>query len=666
MKHLKPPDTLARWLNRHQPPVSLVVIGMAIVLGLLAGGSIWLFEQFIEQFYHLFFGQIGERLGAYGRWTVMFLPMLGGLIVGLLVHLFVGAERHHGVAGIMESVAIGGGRLRYRRMPIKALAAAISIGSGASVGPEDPSVQIGSNLGSMLGQWLHLSDERVRSLVAAGAAAGVSSAFNAPIAGIFFALEIILGEMSVTMLGVVVLSSVVAATFTQAVSGTQPAFSVPGYTFDSVWELPLYALLGIFAGVVAVLYVRLLYLMHDYFHHIRLPRWIKPMVAGTAVGVVGIFLPQIFGIGYATIGAILNGASYSIGFLLLLMVAKMVLTAVSIGGGFQGGVFAPSLFLGATLGAAFGMIMDMLFPTLQITPAAFAMVGMAAVLVGAIHAPLTAILLLFEMTNDYRIILPLMLSVTFSLLLSQWLERDSVYTLGLARQGLRIRHGQDVDVLEGITVAEVMQLNPPTILETLSVKDAASLFMQAHTHGIAVVDAAGALVGLVTLQDIDRAQTEEQGSWPVGRICTRELLTAHPDESLNEALQRMSVRDIGRLPVVSRQNKQELLGMLRRSNVIRAYDLAITRRATLRHQAQQTRLGIMTGVQVEEVVVQENASIAGLEMREINWPRDCIIASVRRGWRVIVPRGNTVLQPGDVLVVVAEPELLAEVLHLCN
>ncbi|NJN55001.1 MAG: chloride channel protein [Anaerolineae bacterium] len=172
-------------------------------------------------------------------------------------------------------------------------------------------------------------------------------------------------------------------------------------------------------------------------------------------------MPEVFGIGYATIDAILNGASYSIGFLLLLMMAKMVMTAVSIGGGFQGGVFAPALFLGATLGAAFGMVMELVFPSLHITPAAFAMVGMAAALVGAVHAPLTAILLLFEMTNDYHIILPLMLSVMFSLLLSQWIEKDSVYTLGLARKGLRIRRGQDIDVLEAIEVAEVMQTSPP-------------------------------------------------------------------------------------------------------------------------------------------------------------------------------------------------------------
>lgn len=664
--HLKQSNILTQWLDKHQLPVSLIVIGLAIILGLLSASGIWLFEQLIELFYYLFFELLGERLGEYGHWTIMILPILGGLLVGGIMYLFVGEERHHGVAGIMESVALGGGRLRYRRMPLKALAASISIGSGASVGPEDPSVQIGSSLGSMLGQVLHLSDERVRALVAAGAAAGISSAFNAPIAGIFFALEIILGEISGTMLGVVVLASVVAATLTQAVSGTQPAFSVPAYSFDSIWELPLYVLLGILAGAVAALYVRLLYLMHDSFHHLAAPRWVKPAIAGLAVGVVGIFLPQVFGIGYATIDAILHGVSYSVGFLLLLMVAKMILTAVSIGGGFQGGVFAPSLFLGATLGAAYGMVMDVVFPGLHITPAAYAMVGMAAVLVGAVHAPLTAVILLFEMTNDYHIILPLMLSVMFSLLLSQWLEEDSVYTLGLARKGLRIRGGQDVYVLQGIEVSEIMQTSPPTILENEPVSVAANLLISEHTHGLAVVNNLGELVGIVTLQDIDRAQTEQHGDWAVGQICTHDLLTAYPDESLHTALHRMSIRDIGRLPVVSRDNPRQLLGMLRRNNVVKAYDLAVTRRTILRHRAHEARLGILSGVNVQEVVVSDEAVCAGEYMKDIAWPHDCNIASLRRGSQMIVPRGSTMILPGDVLIVVAELDVLDKVRLLCQ
>ncbi|MFN8457827.1 MAG: chloride channel protein, partial [Anaerolineae bacterium] len=424
------------------------------------------------------FQGITTTLSPLGWWVTVFSPILGGLIAGWLLHLFVGAERHHGVAGIIEAVALAGGRLRYWRIPVKTVAAAISIGSGAAVGPEDPSVQIGANLGSMFGQWFRLSDERVRALVAAGAAAGVSAAFNAPIAAVFFALEIILGEISGYALGVVVLAAVVSAVFTQAVSGPQPAFHVPAYAFHSAWELPLYAGLGLLAGPIAALYIRLLYLAQDIFHGWSLPDWLKPAIAGIMVGLAGLALPQALGIGYETIENILAGSMLGLGLLIALLFAKLILTPVSIGGGFPGGVFAPSLFLGATLGAAYGAICERLFPAMGITAPAFAMVGMAAMLAATVHAPLTAILLLFEMTNDYHIILPLMFAVVVSLLFSQRLQRDSVYTLGLARKGVRIERGRDVEVLDALRVDEVMQTNFTTLLATDTLQTAADTLLK--------------------------------------------------------------------------------------------------------------------------------------------------------------------------------------------
>ena len=355
MNSIKP---LARWLDRVQPSETVVMFVLAIVVGVTTGAGVWLFKQLIEIANRLFFGVLGGALSPLGGWTVLLLPALGGLIVGVLMYLFVGEERHHGVAGIMEAVALAGGRLRYRRIPIKTVAASISIGAGASVGPEDPSVQIGANLGSFLGQVLRQSDDRTRTLVAAGAAGAIAAAFNAPIAGIFFALELIIGELSGGLFGSVALAAVISAVFTQAVSGAEPAFHVPIYEFNSPLELPLYLTLGVLAGVVSALYIRAIYKAHDVFHALKAPRWIKPAIAGLIVGVVGIFLPQIFGVGYSTIEQILNGQTFSLGLLIALLIAKLILTPVSIGGGFPGGVFAPSLFLGATLGAAFGSIVQ--------------------------------------------------------------------------------------------------------------------------------------------------------------------------------------------------------------------------------------------------------------------------------------------------------------------
>ena len=545
-------------------------------MGLLTGGGVWLFKQLITWAHTLFFGRLADALAPFGPWTVALIPALGGLLVGLLWHRFVGEERYHGVAGIMEAVALVGGRLEYRLGPVKTVAAAVSIGAGASVGPEDPSVQIGANLGSFAGQKLRFSDDWIRTVVAAGVAAGISAAFNAPIAGVFFALEIVLGEITGGALGVIVLAAVTSAVFTQAVSGPDPAFRVPDYAFHSAQELPLYLVLGVLAGLVAALYVTALYLAKDWFGRWPVPGWLKTTAAGLAVGIVGIWLPQIFGVGYDTIDAIFNGPQMALSLLVALLIAKLAMTAVSIGGGFPGGVFAPSLFLGATLGAAYGSVIQAAFPRLLIAPQAYAMVGMAAVLAASVHAPLTAIILLFEMTRDYRIILPLMAAVILALLLAQWLRKDSVYSMALSRKGLRLQRGRDIEVLEGITVSEVMDTNILTLRDTDSLAEATEIFSRTRHHGLPVVNGAGELTGILTLLDVERTRAAcADAACAVGDACVRDLVVTYPDESIGAALRRMSTRDIGRLPVVDRNHPQQLLGLLRRSDLVRAYDVAL-------------------------------------------------------------------------------------------
>lgn len=662
---------LRRWLDRWQPSEAVLLSSLALVVGLTGGIGVWLFKWLIGLVHTTMFDRVGLFLSRLGGWTVLLLPATGGLAVGLILCFLVGEERHHGVAGIIEAVALAGGRLRYQRTPLKAVAAAISIGSGASVGPEDPSVQIGANLGSMFSQILHLSEERTRTLVAAGAAGAIAAAFNAPIAGVFFSLEIVLGELSGGALGVVVLAAVTSSVFTQAVSGAQPAFRVPAYAFGSAWELPLYLALGLLAGPIAALYVRALYAARDLFHRWRAPRWIHPVVAGLAVGSAGLFMPQIFGVGYETIEGLLrtDGESLALTALIALLGAKLLLTAVSIGGGFAGGVFAPSLFLGATLGAAFGQVADRLFPGLNIAPPAFAMVGMAAVLAGAVHAPLTAILLLFEMTRDYHIILPLMFAVVISMLTSQGLQRDSVYMLALTRKGIRLERGRDVDVMESVLVGEVMLHETITLPINFPAAGLADRVIQTGRHGFAVLDEGGNLFGIVSVEDYRRALAGGFGPLErltVGDIATRDLITVFPDETAATALRRMAPRDLSRLPVVARENPRRLLGVVRRSDIVRAYDVALTRQTAMRHRVHQVRLGAWTGVGVEEIAVETGAGCVGQRIADVAWPRDCIIATLRRGPQVLFPHGDTVLQAGDVLVIVAGAQACQAVQRICG
>lgn len=641
---------------------------IAILVGLGSGVGVWLFKSLIDLVHELVYVKALVLFSSIGSWGVLWAPISGGLIVGLILHFFIGEERHHGVAGIIEAVALAGGRLRYRRMPLKAIAAAISIGSGASVGPEDPSVQIGANLGSFVGQRLHLSDERTRSFVAAGAAGAIAAAFNAPIAGVFFAIEIIMGDFSSSSAGVIVISAVVSSTFTQAISGAQPAFRVPAYAFNSAWELPLYLVLGLLAGTIAASYVRLLYYFHDFFERWVSQRWLRPIVAGVVTGVVGVFIPQIFGVGYETIEKILYGVDLGVLFLLILMLAKLMVTSICIAGGFPGGVFAPALFIGAALGAGYGELVSKALPMLNLDPPAFAMVGMASVLAGSIHAPFTAILLLFEMTHDYRIILPLMFAVMVGMLISQRFDRDSVYQRSLSRKGIRLERGRDVEVLEGIRVYEVMQREVLTLQEDEPLEMAIWVFNQTRHHGLPVVNRLGELTGILTLQDVDRIEPEPRKKARIGDVCSRNIITVFGDETIANALRYMGAFDIGRLAVVERGNPKHLVGWLRRSDVIRAYDQALTRRAAMRHRAQQARLGILQGddTGIHEWVIEPGAPCVGKRVREIQWPEECIVASLRRGRQLIVPHGETVLQVGDIIVTVSGNNANREISKICS
>lgn len=652
-----------KMILQRMPRSMTVITGvLAVLVGLATGAGIWFFKFLIEKVKSFSFSTVAVALSPLGSWSIILIPVVGGALVGVLLHYLGGHEKIEGTGRVIQSIRVDGGRLRYKYLPAKTAAAILSIGSGASVGPEDPSVSIGANLGSMLGQWTRLSEERVTILVSAGVAAAIAAAFNAPIAGVFFALEIVIGDITTSSLGMILIAAVTSSVFTQWVSGTAPAFQAHFYTFNSGNELFLYAALGLLAGPISALYVRLLYWMQDLFQKIKLPRWVKTAGAGLAVGLVGIFYPQVFGVGYNTITSILSATKLTIGVLLILMLAKLVLTPISIAGGFAGGVFAPSLFIGATLGGAFGMIMQRFFPGLGISAPAYALVGMAAVLAGAVHAPLTAALLLFEMTSDYRIILPLMISVAVSLLISQKMQGQSMYEIGLARKGFFVRHGKDIDLLASLKVREVMSTNMVVLPENMDLADARLVMDQKRFHGALVENDRNQLLGIITLQDMDRYEIHEGKTGTIGEACNRKVEVTYPDENLANALAIMSRLDIGRIPVVLKEAPTHLVGVVRRSDIISAYNLAAERRLQQRHSEQKDRLDAITSdsLEVVDIQIQPDAEIVGKMIREVVFPRDCIIVSVRRGRKTIVPHGETLLGANDKLVVVAEDESLKE------
>lgn len=657
-----------------KPSGDTTLLALAVLVGLGAGLGALAFRWLIDLVARLSFVGLPAATADWGRAYVVIAPTVGGLLVGPLIYFFAREAKGHGVPEVMEAVALRGGRIRPAVAWVKSLASSISIGTGASVGREGPIVQIGSTIGSVVGQVLKVSDDRVRNLVACGAAGGVAATFNAPIAGVIFALEVILGDFSVKSFGTVVIASVTASVVGRAAFGDVPAFVVPEHTLNSIWEFPLYLVLGVVAAVVGVLYVKSIYAAEDLFDRWKaVPEWTKAAFGGALLGAIALAygavpglefarIPQVYGVGYETIESGLHG-SQVVWVMLALAALKIVATSVTIGSGGSGGVFAPSLFIGSMLGGSLGLIFAQVVPGVPGPPGAYALVGMGAVFAGATHASMTAVLIIFEMTGDYKIILPLMLAVVTATLVSGvLLDRETIYTMKLTRRGVRLHRGRVLDVLESVRVGEVMSeavtLSPDTPVEGLP-----DYFLKINRNAVPVLSEEGRIVGMVSLSDVVRERESDEP--PAGRrvadIMTRQLVIAHPDESLNTVLQRMAPRDLSRLPVVSRDEPGRLLGVVRRNDVVRAYDLGLARRSEVPRLPEDLEGG--GRVDCVEVLVEEGSPCRDRTVARVSasLPEDSLLISIRRsGGAVVFPRGNTVIRLGDRITAYARKDRLDE------
>lgn len=548
---------------------------LSIVVGVFAGLGSVLFRWLIENINQLLFISGGEILSFLGQYYVIILPVIGGLIVGPLIY-FTGASevKGHGVPEVMEAVANVGGRIRSRVAAVKILASSITIGSGGSVGREGPIVQIGSTVGSILGQRFHLSQDWLKSLVACGAAGGISGTFNAPIAGVFFAHEVILGRLFTRHFGFVVMSSVIASVVAHTFLGDMQTFSIPRYSLVSPYELGLYFLLGAACAVVSVIFIRTIYKTEDILEALRIPEYLKPAIGGIAIGAIGLFNPYLFGVGYEGVEQALTG---NIGLLTLvaLLILKILATSITLGSGGSGGIFAPSLFLGAMFGGIFGNIANYLLPGAIAPAGAYALVGMAAVFSSAARAPITSIIILFELTRDYGIILPLMLAVVVGTLIARRLSPESIYTEKLKRRGITALPNEEIDLLEKVNVSEVMTRDFPSVSPQMTLNQVVNRFVKSKHHGFPVVDKTGKLTGMITLADVEAKMGKSKESLTVADIATTNLITAYPDETLHDVVHRLGTSEVGRIPVVDRNNPNRLIGVLRRYDIVKAYGKAI-------------------------------------------------------------------------------------------
>ena len=522
-------------------------VAMAVLVGAGSGLAAVAFRWLISTATLLFTGT-GDYSASHGHpghpwlpWLggffVVVAPVVGGLVYGPLVQRFAPEARGHGVPEVMYAVSQHGGRIKGRVAVVKALASAICIGSGGSVGREGPIVQIGSALGSWLARVFRMPESRVRAMVACGAAGGIAATFNAPIAGVFFALELILADFAAGSFGAVVLASVTASIIGRTFLGNGAFLTLPSFTITSAAEYPLFILLGLLAAATGVGFTRILYLIEDVCDWAwRGPGWLRPAAGGVLLGLLLLALPQLYGVGYPVLQAGVAG-SYAIGFLVVLLVGKIVATSLTIGIGGSGGVFAPSLFIGAMLGAAFGEAAGVLAPGLHGQVGAFALVGMGAVFAGAARAPITAVIIMFELTGEYSIILPLMLAIVVATGLSKAMSKDTVYTLKLRRRGIDLDRHPGTDVLSSISVEAVMDTSVRALPENLSAAEGARRLLASKHPALPVTNADGTLIGIITVQHLASVlnDDDERDRIPLSDLAEMPA-TALPEATLQSAL----------------------------------------------------------------------------------------------------------------------------------
>ena len=648
-----------RWIQRSE---TLGPVGLAIVVGLLSGLAAislryliawvhWLFFDFVAGIPTLV-GMVNPGWGA----LVILLPALGLALVSILGR-FAPEAMGHGIPEVQYAIRARGGRIRARIIGAKAIASAISIGSGGSVGREGPIVQMGSALGSVIGQITGLNKEQVRILVACGAAGALGASFNAPIAGVLFALEVILGSFAARSFGLVVISSVTATALFQAQMGREPAFVLlQPFTLVSNWEFLLYLMLGGILGIISTLYVRSLSWFEDRFEAWSWPPLWKAVVGGLAVGLIGYFGNDlVFGSGEEGVSLALAGG-LTLGVMVTLVILKILATSVTLAAGASGGVFTPALFIGAMAGGAFGQGANILFPTWTAEPGAYALVGMAAVFAGAAHAPITGIVILFEMTDNYQIILPLMFSVVVSYLIAARVLQDSVYSIKLRRRGALTAPSSSMSVLDLILVADVMAEAFETVGPDMTLDELAKLARSRRTSSWPVVESDDTLRGIVTETDLERALMVELDVVDRAAQCVRDVMTTAvttctPADTLRKAFGRFTEKDVQQIPVLDQDDESTVVGVIRRHDMLWAYRKLMDEHQELMHKASVlVRDPREDAVQIEVQVSAQDRSVANHMVRDIGVPSHALVVLVRRGERSFIPKGKSRIESGDVLV----------------
>jgi CIC family chloride channel protein len=552
---------------RLKPREDQVFLVLALVIGALTGLTVVAFIIVTER--------LGMRLYPPGGapWRRLLFPVVGSVFIGYLLYRYFPNARGSGVPQTKAALYARDGRILLRTVLGKFFCTSATLASGIPLGREGPSVQVGAGIGSVLGRFLGLRPEKVKALIPVGAAAAIAAAFNTPLAAVLFALEEIVGDLHAPVLGSVVLASATSWMVLRLLLGNHPLFKVPTYELVSPFEFLIYALLGIAGGLVSVVFTKLLLGMRARF--LRLPKntqWVQPLAGGLLVGLLGLVVPQVLGVGYSYVGDALNGGM-ALKLMLVLVVLKMLAVTTSYASGNAGGIFGPALFIGAMLGGSLGTVAHRLLPAYTANPGAYALVGMGAVFAGIVRAPMTSVLMIFEMTQDYAVIVPLMIANLVSLFISSQLQKNPIYEELAIQDGIHLPTAEARNRLAQRQVVRVMRAPTNSLPADLTVSEALEKIRATDSKTWLVLDERG-VVGIVTLAKLEKESAEAAGEKLSDLVDPLSFPHVHSDHGLDLALERMGTNQIELLPVVSRADVHNLLGVVTLPDVLASYGVS--------------------------------------------------------------------------------------------
>ncbi|MGE0253278.1 MAG: chloride channel protein [Alphaproteobacteria bacterium] len=556
----------------------VVLVLLAVVVGIAAGYGALAFRLAAGAVQWLGFGVSGDTLigaiEALPPWRVILVPTAGGLIVGLFLWRFLPGGRPHGIPHIIEAATLDNGRMPVRAGIVTAVAHAASVGVGASTGREGPVVHLGAFLASWAARRLRLDRGASRTLLGCGAAAATGALFNAPMAGVLFALELVIGHHALRAAAPVVVAAVAGTAIGRYYFGPAPAFAVPALHHVSFWEFPAFLLLGLASAVAAGIFMRAILAAEAVAARSRLPVWLRPAVAGLGVGLLALWLPQLPGAGYEATDTALHGA-YGLDLYLILIVAKIVATALCLGFGFGGGVFGPALTVGAMVGGAFGTIAGSAFPDLFSGISAYALIGMAAVGGAVLGVPLTTIFIVFELTGSSAMTIAVMVATVIASLSTRALVGRSIFHLQLARRGVMIDGADEAGALRAVTVADVMHRGYVTVAPDADLATLRERVARSPEGEAFVVDAGGRFAGVVSWRDLLAADGRPDAT--AGALARAGTVVLLAGDTLSTAIDAVRGEGDRTLPVLHDRADMKLAGAVREADLLRAWNRALRR-----------------------------------------------------------------------------------------